>query len=148
MDTELDQLTDRYAQAPLIDFGVEVGRVRVETLEAFVALATVLAGVRDLGVFPGQSVDRIACSTWTTLTSSWSRGGAAITCAWASRSSSARSLSVAASALRAGCFSKLKQFRAVATRYDKRERIYQGTIDVASSASGYAIPSHDPRDTP
>jgi transposase len=30
------------------------------------------------------------------------------------------------------CFSKLKQFRAVATRYDKRELIYQGTIDVAS----------------
>jgi transposase len=30
------------------------------------------------------------------------------------------------------CFSKLKQFRAVATRYGKRERIYQGTIDVAS----------------
>ena len=30
------------------------------------------------------------------------------------------------------CFGKLKQFRAVATRYDKRERIYQGTIDVAS----------------
>src|ERR1039457_2695208 len=30
------------------------------------------------------------------------------------------------------CFSKLKQFRAVATRYDKRERIYQGTIDIAS----------------
>jgi len=30
------------------------------------------------------------------------------------------------------CFSKLKQFRAVATRYDKREQIYQGTIDVAS----------------
>ncbi len=30
------------------------------------------------------------------------------------------------------CFIKLKQFRAVATRYDKRERIYQGTIDVAS----------------
>ena len=29
------------------------------------------------------------------------------------------------------CFSKLKQFRDVATRYDKRERIYQGTIDVA-----------------
>ncbi|WP_433357609.1 hypothetical protein ACQP25_09210 [Microtetraspora malaysiensis] len=24
------------------------------------------------------------------------------------------------------------QFRAVATRYDKRERIYQGTVDVAS----------------
>jgi transposase len=30
------------------------------------------------------------------------------------------------------CFSKLKQFRAVATRYDKRERIYQGTVDIAS----------------
>jgi transposase len=30
------------------------------------------------------------------------------------------------------CFNKLRQFRAVATRYDKRELIYQGTIDVAS----------------
>ena len=30
------------------------------------------------------------------------------------------------------CFSKLKQFRAVATRYDKRELIYQGTVDLAS----------------
>jgi transposase len=30
------------------------------------------------------------------------------------------------------CFNKQKAFRAVATRYDKRERIYQGTIDVAS----------------
>jgi len=30
------------------------------------------------------------------------------------------------------CFSKLKQFRAVATRYDKREQIYQGTVDLAS----------------
>ena len=30
------------------------------------------------------------------------------------------------------CFSKLRQFRAVATRYDKRARIYQGTVDVAS----------------
>jgi transposase len=30
------------------------------------------------------------------------------------------------------CFNKLRQFRAVATRYDKRERIYQGTVDVAS----------------
>jgi transposase len=30
------------------------------------------------------------------------------------------------------CFSKLKQFRAMATRYDKRERIYQGTVDIAS----------------
>ena len=30
------------------------------------------------------------------------------------------------------CFSKLKQFRAVATRCDKREYMYQGTVDVAS----------------
>ena len=30
------------------------------------------------------------------------------------------------------CFSKLRQFRAVATRYDKPARIYQGTVDVAS----------------
>jgi transposase len=30
------------------------------------------------------------------------------------------------------CFGKLKQFRAVATRYDKREAMYQGTVDLAS----------------
>lgn len=30
------------------------------------------------------------------------------------------------------CVNKLKNFRAVATRYGKRELIYQGTIDVAS----------------
>ena len=30
------------------------------------------------------------------------------------------------------CYSKLKQFRAVATRYDKREFMYQGAVDVAS----------------
>jgi len=30
------------------------------------------------------------------------------------------------------CVNKLKAFRAVATRYDKRECIYQGTVDVAS----------------
>jgi transposase len=31
------------------------------------------------------------------------------------------------------CFAKLKQFRAVATRYDKRSNfMYQGTVDVAS----------------
>ncbi|MBB6347977.1 transposase [Nonomuraea muscovyensis] len=30
------------------------------------------------------------------------------------------------------CVNKLRQHRAVATRYDKRQRIYQGTIDVAS----------------
>jgi transposase len=30
------------------------------------------------------------------------------------------------------CFGKLRQFRGVATRYDKRQAIYQGTVDVAS----------------
>ena len=30
------------------------------------------------------------------------------------------------------CFGKLKQFRAVATRYDKRQFMYQGTVDLAS----------------
>jgi transposase len=30
------------------------------------------------------------------------------------------------------CVNKLRQFRAVATRYDKRKLIYQGTIDVAT----------------
>jgi hypothetical protein len=30
------------------------------------------------------------------------------------------------------CFTELKQFRAVATRYGKRERIYHGTVHVAS----------------
>ena len=38
------------------------------------------------------------------------------------------------------CINKLKGFRAVATRYDKRERIYQRTIDVAS----IKIWLHDP----
>jgi transposase len=30
------------------------------------------------------------------------------------------------------CFSKLRQFRAVATRYDNRDFMYQATVDVAS----------------
>jgi transposase len=30
------------------------------------------------------------------------------------------------------CLGKLKQFRAVATRYDKRQFMYQGTVDLAS----------------
>lgn len=30
------------------------------------------------------------------------------------------------------CYSKLKQFRAVATRYDKRDFMYRGAVDVAS----------------
>ncbi len=45
------------------------------------------------------------------------------------------------------CFSKLKQFRAVATRYDKRELIYQGTVDLASIRIWLRDPVHDPRDT-
>jgi transposase len=45
------------------------------------------------------------------------------------------------------CFSKLKQFRAVATRYDNRERMYQGTIDVASISIWLRHPSPDRRDT-
>ena len=46
------------------------------------------------------------------------------------------------------CFAKLKQFRAVATRYDKHERIYRARSTSPRSVSGYAIPSHDPQDTP
>ena len=46
------------------------------------------------------------------------------------------------------CFTKLKQHRAVATGYDKRERIYQGTINVASIRSWLRDPGHDPRDRP
>ena len=46
------------------------------------------------------------------------------------------------------CFNKLRQFRAVATRYDKRERIYQGTVDVASIRIWLRDPVTDPRDTP
>ena len=30
------------------------------------------------------------------------------------------------------CINKLKQFRAVATRYDKRQYVFEGTVDVAS----------------
>jgi transposase len=46
------------------------------------------------------------------------------------------------------CFSKLKQFRAVATRYDKRKEIYQGTIDVASIRIWLRDPPHDLQNTP
>lgn len=41
------------------------------------------------------------------------------------------------------CFSKLKQFRAVATRYDKRKEIYQGTLDTASIRIWLRDPPHD-----
>lgn len=46
------------------------------------------------------------------------------------------------------CFSKLKQFRAVATRYDKRELIYQGTISVASIRIWLRDPPQDLKDRP
>lgn len=45
------------------------------------------------------------------------------------------------------CFSKLKQFRAVATRYDKRDYMYQGAIDVASIRIWLRDPVNDLRDT-
>ena len=46
------------------------------------------------------------------------------------------------------CFGKLKQFRAVVTRYDKRGRIYQGSVDVASIRIWLRNPGHDPGNTP
>jgi transposase len=46
-------------------------------------------------------------------------------------------------------FNKLKEFRAVATRTDKREFVYQGTIDVASIKIWLRNPTkQDPADTP
>ncbi len=45
------------------------------------------------------------------------------------------------------CFSKLKQFRAVATRYDKRKEIYQGTVDLASIRIWLRDPPRDLQDT-
>ena len=46
-------------------------------------------------------------------------------------------------------FNKLKDFRAVATRTDKREFIYQGTIDIASIKIWLRNPTkQDPADTP
>jgi transposase len=46
-------------------------------------------------------------------------------------------------------FNKLKAFRAVAMRTDKRDYIYQGTIDVASIKIWLRHPVRDdPRDTP
>jgi transposase len=46
------------------------------------------------------------------------------------------------------CFSKLEQFRAVATRYDKCEFMYQGTVDVASIRIWLRDPVSDPRRRP
>jgi transposase len=44
-------------------------------------------------------------------------------------------------------FCKLRQHRAVATRYDKRDYIWRGTIDVASIRIWLRDPSHDLQDT-
>jgi transposase len=46
------------------------------------------------------------------------------------------------------CFAKLKQFRAVATRYDKRDYMYQATLDVASIRVWLRDPVPDLRDRP
>ena len=44
---------------------------------------------------------------------------------------------------------RLRGYRAVATRYDKREFVYKGTIDVASIGIWLREPANqDPRDTP
>ena len=46
-------------------------------------------------------------------------------------------------------FNRLRGYRAVATRYDKREFVYRGTIDVASIGIWLRdLPETDPRDTP
>jgi len=44
-------------------------------------------------------------------------------------------------------FNKLKHFRAIATRYDKRDYIYQATVDVASIRIWLQDPVPDLRDT-
>jgi transposase len=46
------------------------------------------------------------------------------------------------------CINKLKHHRAAATRYDKRESMYQGTVDVASIRFGSGNRSDDPPDRP
>lgn len=46
-------------------------------------------------------------------------------------------------------FNKLRAFRAVASRTDKRDYIYQGTIDVATIKIWHRDPvSENPSDTP
>ena len=44
------------------------------------------------------------------------------------------------------CLNKLKGHRAVATRYDKRDYVYRGTLDVASIRIWLRDPVHDPSD--
>jgi transposase len=45
------------------------------------------------------------------------------------------------------CISKLKHFRAVATRYDKSAFVYDGTLDVASIKIWLRDLTHDLPDT-
>ena len=44
-------------------------------------------------------------------------------------------------------FCQLRQHRAVATRYDKRDFVWRGTVDVASIRIWLRNPVHDLRDT-
>jgi transposase len=44
-------------------------------------------------------------------------------------------------------FCQLRQHRAIATRYDKRDFVWRGTIDVASIRIWLRHPSHDLQDT-
>jgi transposase len=46
------------------------------------------------------------------------------------------------------CINKLKESRAVATRYDKREYVYRGTVTVASIRIWLKDPVPDPQDWP
>jgi transposase len=46
------------------------------------------------------------------------------------------------------CINKLKAFRAVATRYDKRAYMYEATIDIATIKIWLRDLTKDPRDTP
>jgi transposase len=45
------------------------------------------------------------------------------------------------------CFNKLKQHRAVATRYDKRDYVYNGTVEIASIRIWLRDRTKDLRDT-
>lgn len=45
------------------------------------------------------------------------------------------------------CINKLKQFRAVATRYDKRAYMYEATVDIATIKIWLRDLTRDPRDT-
>lgn len=45
-------------------------------------------------------------------------------------------------------FNRLREFRAVATRYDKRDFVYRGTVDAASIKVWLRDPANHSRDTP